>query len=107
MIKCDTCPRCKDTYPGAVDHYGYPFRICGLTGNMVYVVPRKIKRRCGKGYIYHGISSCGLYETVEDALAKMTESERRTWREGRETDDTDGSNTAVKDGGANEGCHNG
>jgi len=106
MIKCDTCPRCKDSYPGKVDYYGYPFRICGVTGNMVYVVPRKIKRRSGKGYIYHGISSCGLYDTVEDALAHMTESERRRWREGRETDDTDGSDTAVKDGGSNESCHN-
>lgn len=84
MIKCDTCPRCKDSYPGKVDYYGYPFRICGVTGNMVYVVPRKIKRRSGKGYIYHGISSCGLYDTVEDALAHMTESERRRWKETQE-----------------------
>ena len=84
MIKCDTCPRCKDSYPGKVDYYGYPFRICGGTGNMVYVVPRKIKRRSGKGYIYHGISSCGLYDTVEDALAHMTESERRRWKETQE-----------------------
>ena len=84
MIKCDTCPRCKDSYPGKVDYYGYPFRICGVTGNMVYVVPCKIKRRSGKGYIYHGISSCGLYDTVEDALAHMTESERRRWKETQE-----------------------
>ena len=106
MIKCDVCPWCKDAYPGKLDTDGYHFYICGVSGNKVYKEPHKIKRYNGKGYISLGISSCGLYETVEDALAKMTESERRTWRKGRETDDTDGSNTAVKDGGANEGCHN-
>lgn len=81
MIMCDTCPRCKDLYPDKVDSDGYPFRICGMGGNMVYTVPRRVKRYSGPGYIKFGISSCGLYETVEDALSYMTESEIKRWRE--------------------------
>lgn len=42
MIKCDTCPRCKDTYPGKVDADGYHFHICGMSGNIVYTIPHKI-----------------------------------------------------------------
>lgn len=81
MIKCDTCPRCKDTYPGKLDSNGYHFYICGMSGNIVYKEPHKIKRYKGKGYIDLGISSCGLYETIEDALKHMTESERRRYYE--------------------------
>ena len=71
MIKCDTCPRCKDTYTGKVDADGYHFYICGMSGNMVYKEPHKIKRHNGKGYINCGISGCGLYETVDDAIEAM------------------------------------
>ena len=81
MIKCDTCPRCKDVYPDKVDGSGYHYCICGMTGNIVYKIPHKIKRYNGKGYIHKGISSCGLYESVEDALKHMTESEIRRWKE--------------------------
>lgn len=81
MIKCDTCPRCKDVYPGKLDSSGYHFYICGLTGNIVYKKPHRIARYNGKGYIQKGISSCGLYETIEDALKHMTESERRRYYE--------------------------
>lgn len=81
MIRCDTCPRCHDSCPDKVDNDGYHFQICGLTGNIVYTVPHKMKRYSGNGYIHLGISSCGLYETIEDALQHMTESERRRWRE--------------------------
>lgn len=81
MIKCDTCPRCKDSYPGKLDSNGYLFYICGMGGNIVYKEPHKIKRYKGKGYIDLGISSCGLYETIEDALKHMTESERRRYYE--------------------------
>ena len=84
MIKCDTCPRCKDKYPGKVDRDGYHYHICGLTGNIVYTMPRKIKRLSRHGYIRCGISSCGLYETIEDALKRMTESERRRWEQEKE-----------------------
>ena len=69
MIKCDTCPRCKDVYPGKVDDDGYHYCICGMSGNIVYKIPRKMKRYSGNGYIYCGVTSCGLYDTVEDALA--------------------------------------
>ena len=79
MIKCDTCPRCKDIYPGRVDVNGYPFRICGMSGNIVYVIPRKEKRYNGNGYVYFGVSGCGLYKTVKDALNAMTEPERKRW----------------------------
>lgn len=81
MIKCDTCPRCKDTYPGKLDRDGYHFHICGMSGNIVYTVPRKVKRLSGKGYIHYGISSCGLFDSVEDALQSMTESARRRWEQ--------------------------
>ena len=83
MIKCNTCPRCKDAYPGRLDADEYHFHICGMGGNIVYTTPHKIKRYNGNGYIHLGISSCGLYETVEDALKSMTESEIKRWKETR------------------------
>ena len=82
MIKCDTCPRSKDVYPGKVDIYGYHFHICGLTGNIVYPTPHKIKRACGGGHLSFSVSGCGLYESVEDALKHMTDSEVARWKEG-------------------------
>ena len=81
MIKCDTCPRCKDVYPGQTDRDGYHFCICGMSGNIVYAIPHKVKRYSGKGYLHFGISSCGLYETIEDALNDMTQSEIKRWKE--------------------------
>lgn len=81
MIRCDTCPRCKDSYPGKVDSDGNHFFICGMTGNMVYTQPRKVKRWSGPGYLHFGISSCGIFETVEDVLAHMTEIERKRYYE--------------------------
>ena len=83
VIKCDTCPRYKDTYPGKVDRDGYHYGICGLTGNIVYAIPHKIKRVAGHGYIHCGIGSCGLYDSVEDALNHMTDVEVRRWKEGK------------------------
>lgn len=79
-IRCDTCPRCKDLYPGKVDADGNHFCICGMTGNMVYTQPRRVKRYSGPGYLHFGISGCGLFDSVEDALASMTEIERERWR---------------------------
>ena len=81
MIRCDTCPRCENSYPGKVDSDGNHFCICGMTGNMVYTQPRKVKRWSGPGYLHFGISSCGIFETVEDALASMTEIERQRYYE--------------------------
>ena len=81
MVKCDTCPRSKDAYPGKTDRDGYHFHICGMSGNIVYPAPHRIKRASGSGYINCGISSCGLYETVEDVLSRMTDSEIRRWKE--------------------------
>lgn len=81
MIKCDTCPRCKDKYPGTLDRDGYHYHICGMSGNIVYTIPHKIKRASGRGHINCGISSCGLFDSVEDALKSMTESERRRWEQ--------------------------
>lgn len=81
MIRCDTCPYCKDEYPGRVDAHGNHFHICGMTGNMVYTEPRREKRYSGPGYIKFGISGCGLFDTVEDALASMTEIERQRYYE--------------------------
>jgi hypothetical protein len=80
-IKCDTCPRCKDVYPGELDRDGFHFCICGMSGNIVYQIPHKIKRASGHGWIHFGIGSCGLYKSVEDALNHMTEPEVRRWRE--------------------------
>lgn len=89
MIKCDTCPRCKDSYPGKVDRDGYHFCICSLTGNMVYTMPRKIKRLSGRGYIHCGISSCGLFGSIEDVLKGMTDVERRRWKLEADTREAD------------------
>lgn len=80
-IKCDICPRCKDTYPGRLDRDGYHYCICGMSRNIVYKTSHKIKRVTGSGYIHCGISGCGLYESVEDALEGMTEPERRRWEQ--------------------------
>jgi len=80
VIRCDTCPYCKDEYPGKVDTQGNHFHICGMTGNMVYTEPRREKRYSGPGYIKFGISGCGLFDTVDSALASMTEIERERWR---------------------------
>ena len=88
MIRCDTCPRCKDTYPGKLDRDGYHFHICGMGGNIVYTTPHKIKRYAGCGYIHLGINSCGLYESVEEALEDMTEPERRRYFEKHEGEET-------------------
>lgn len=87
MIRCDTCPRSKDVYPGKVDSSGYHYHICGLTGNIVYPTPYKIKRASRSGYLSFSVSSCGLYEDIEDALNHMTESEVRRWREKNEQTD--------------------
>lgn len=81
MIRCDTCPRYKDSYPGKVDDDGYHYGICGMTGNIVYAIPHKIKRYSGHGYISLGVSTCGIFETVDDVLKKMTEPEIQRWRE--------------------------
>ena len=81
VIRCDACPYCKDTYPGKLDADGNHFFICGMGGNMVYTQPRKVKRYSGPGYIKFGVSSCGIFETVEDALASMTEIERQRYYE--------------------------
>lgn len=79
MIRCDTCPRCRDEYPGRLDRNGYHFHICGMSGNKVYTTPRKEKRYSGPGYIKFGICSCGIYNTIDDALASMTEAEKREY----------------------------
>lgn len=80
MITCKTCPRCKDTYPNKLDRDGNKFYICGMSGNMVYKEPRKVKKACGYGYIHYSVSSCGLYDTVDDVLKDMTTSEKeRYW----------------------------
>ena len=59
MIKCDTCPRCKDVYTDRLDYNGNHFFICGMSGNIVYKEPWKEKRLCGSGYIHHSVSGCG------------------------------------------------
>ena len=79
MIRCDTCPRCKDVYPGKLDADGYHYCICGMSGNIVYREPHRIKRYNGKGYINLGVSSCGIYDIIEDALKAMTEPERKRY----------------------------
>lgn len=79
-IQCDTCPRCKDTYPGQLDADGYHFYICGMSGNKVYKEPHQVKRISGSGYIHYTVSGCGLYKSIEDALSQMTESEIRRYK---------------------------
>ena len=88
VIKCDTCPWSKDTYPGQLKH-DVPFRICGMSGNIVYPVPHKEKRYSGPGYIHFGISSCGIFETAEDVLAAMTDIERKRYKERMERNEGD------------------
>lgn len=82
-ITCDICPQCKNLYPDKVDSNGNYFCICGMGGNMVYTEPRRVKRWSGSGYLHFGVSSCGLYDSIEDVLKHMTESEIRRWRERR------------------------
>lgn len=48
---------------------------------MVYTKPRKVKRYSGPGYLHFGVSSCGIFDTIEDVLQHMTESEIKRWRE--------------------------
>ena len=79
MITCDICPWCKDPYPDQVDSDGYHINICGMSGNIVYTIPHKTKRIFGGGFIHFGVSGCGLYETVDDVLSKMTEAERKEY----------------------------
>ena len=86
MINCDTCPRCYDPYPDKVDIHGNHFNICHLTGNIVYTEPWKEKRYSGHGYIHHSVSTCGLYETIEDALNHMTKTEIERWKKERNHD---------------------
>lgn len=81
MIHCGICPRCKDVCPDKVDSDGYHFKICGMTGNMVYTEPRRVKKISGHGWIHYGISSCRLFESVDQALASMTEIERQRYHE--------------------------
>lgn len=71
-ILCKDCPRFKDTDPQKKDVFGNHYGICGMGGNMVYPQKRKIKRIKGKGYIYYGPSSCGMYASIQDALKDMT-----------------------------------
>lgn len=84
MIRCSECPRCKDTYPGKLDDNGNHFYICGMSGNKVYTKPRRERRANGRGWIKFSESSCGIYDTFEDALKAMTEPERRRYYENRE-----------------------
>ena len=71
-IKCDTCPRCYDRYPGKLDRDGYHFYICGMGGNIVYKEPHKVKRIRGNGWLHYPVSGCG---SIEDALSHMTKPE--------------------------------
>ena len=81
MINCSDCPRCKDVYPpDTVDHNGNHFCICGMSGNIVYTYPRKEKKYNGKGYIKISESSCGLYQTFDDAFKAMSQTERLRWK---------------------------
>ena len=80
MIKCDECPRCRDDYPGQLDRDGYHFHVCSMSGNMVYTTPHKIKKVSGEGYINCEISTCGLYQTIEEVLARMTKQEIMEWK---------------------------
>ena len=82
MVKCAECPRCKDS--GRIDHNGNHFCICGMSGNMVYPEPRKEKRMSGRGWIHFSESSCGLYNTFDDAFNAMTAIEQKRWTEKNE-----------------------
>lgn len=81
MIKCSECPRCEDRYPDKTDFFGNHFCICGMTGNMVYTKPRKERKYNGRGWIEFSESSCGLFSSFNEAFNKMSEPEKRRWRE--------------------------
>jgi hypothetical protein len=93
MVKCDTCPWSKDLYPGEL-HNGVPFRICGMTGNIVYPVPHREKRYSGSGYINFEISTCNMWKDEEDVLNHMhpIERERYLREKGLKKDEKDGAN---------------
>lgn len=40
-----------------------------------------MSERSGSGWIHYDISSCGLFETVDEALARMTEPEKKRYYE--------------------------
>lgn len=81
MIKCSECPRCKDIYPDRTDYNGNHFSICGMTGNIVYTKPRRERKYSGRGWIKFSESSCGIYESFEDAFNAMTKTEQNRWNE--------------------------
>ena len=81
MINCSECPRCKDVYPAdCVDHHGNHFCIWGMGGNIVYTYPRKERKYNNQGWIHFPESSCGLYNTFEDAFKAMTKPEQDRWK---------------------------
>ena len=87
-LKCKDCPRFKDS--GHTDYEGNHFGICGMGGNMVYPEERKVKRVSGHGYIHYPPSGCGMYDTVEQALADMTEIAVRRYKERIQGNDGNG-----------------
>ena len=87
-LKCKDCPRFKDS--GHTDYEGNHFGICGMGGNMVYPEERKVKRARGSGYIHYPPSGCGMYDTVEQALADMTEIAVRRYKERMQGNDGNG-----------------
>lgn len=58
-IDCSECSKCK---PRDTLRNGVRWGICGMGGNIVYLEPWKERRNKGGGYIYHGVSSCGMYK---------------------------------------------
>ena len=87
-LKCKDCPRFKDG--GHTDFEGNHFGICGMGGNMVYPEERKVKRVSGRGYIHYPADGCGLYDTVEQALADMTEIAVQRYKERMQGNDDNG-----------------
>lgn len=85
-IDCLECPHCK---PKSGYWHGVRYGICDNSGNVVYLEPRREKRIYGSGYIHYLVSSCGLYESVEDALKKMTHAAIRQWKERKEKGEHD------------------
>jgi len=75
-MKCADCPRWYDPYPEKRDAYGNHAVICGMSGNLIYLEPRREPKYSGGGYMYFKAYGCNIYGSPEEALAAMLKPEK-------------------------------
>ena len=75
-LTCVECPKCK---PSDKMTYGVKFGICSITGNIVFLEPWKEKKAKGRGWIYHDVGGCGLYQTTETTETSKIEKSKKKY----------------------------